>query len=110
VLAAAAAAWVSTAHRMAGMDAGPAPELGSVGWLGVSWFVMMAAMTLPAAAPMVAAYGAARFVPTHDRAFAGAYLLTWLAAGLAGLRGHRGRPLIELRLLGAPAAATPRVG
>ena len=84
VLAAAAAAWVLTANRMGDMDAGPGTELGSVGWFGVSWFVMMAAMMLPAAAPMLAAYGRQAVRADATAAFAGAYLLTWLAAGLVG--------------------------
>jgi hypothetical protein len=33
VLALAAAAWVLTVDRMAGMDAGPGTALGGVGWL-----------------------------------------------------------------------------
>jgi predicted metal-binding membrane protein len=82
VLAAAAAAWVLTANRMAGMDAGPGTEPGSVGWFGVSWLVMMAAMMLPAAAPMLAAYARRAARADATGAFAGAYLLTWLAAGL----------------------------
>lgn len=84
VLAAAAVAWVLTANRMAGMDAGPGTQLGNAGWFGVSWFVMMAAMMLPAAAPMVAAYGARAVGAAATGAFAGAYLLAWLAAGLVG--------------------------
>jgi predicted metal-binding membrane protein len=84
VLTAAAAAWVVTANRMAGMDAGPGTELGSVGWFGVTWFVMMAAMMLPAAAPMVVACGRRADRADTTGAFTGAYLLTWLAAGLVG--------------------------
>lgn len=84
VLAAAAAAWVLTADRMAGMDAGPGTELGGLGWFGVSWLVMMAAMMLPAAAPMVVAYGRRAVSAEATGAFAGGYLLAWLAAGLAG--------------------------
>ena len=84
VLGAAAAAWVLTTNRMAGMDAGPGTELGSLGWFAVSWFVMMAAMMLPAAAPMVVAYGRRAVRADTTGAFAGAYLLTWLAAGLVG--------------------------
>ena len=84
VLAAAAATWVVTANRMAGMDAGPGTGLGSVGWFAVSWLVMMAAMMLPAAAPMVVAYGRRAARADATGAFAGAYLLTWLGAGLIG--------------------------
>jgi hypothetical protein len=32
VLAAAGAAWLVTADRMAGMDAGPGTDLGTLGW------------------------------------------------------------------------------
>jgi predicted metal-binding membrane protein len=82
VLAVAATAWVLTGDRMAGMDAGPATELGGLGWFAVSWLMMMAAMMLPAVAPMAVAYGrhAGRAVPTV--LFVAGYLLTWLAAGL----------------------------
>jgi predicted metal-binding membrane protein len=84
VLAAAGAAWVLTANRMGSMDAGPGTELGSVGWFGVSWLLMMAAMMLPAATPMLAAYGVCAARADATGAFAGAYLLAWLAAGLVG--------------------------
>ena len=56
LLAVAAAAWVISVERMAGMDAGPGGELGDLGWFAVTWLVMMAAMMLPAITPMVAAY------------------------------------------------------
>src|ERR1700727_2579810 len=47
LLALAAAAWWSTADRMAGMDAGPGTALGALGWVGGVWIVMMAAMMFP---------------------------------------------------------------
>src|SRR3954454_22540376 len=100
VLTAAAAAWVVTADRMAGMDAGPGTELGSVGWFGASWFVMMAAMMLPAAAPMVVAYGRRAVRADMTGAFAGAYLLTWLAAGLVGYAGIEAVRSLNPGLLG----------
>jgi predicted metal-binding membrane protein len=100
VLAAAAAAWVLTANRMAGMDAGPETELGSVGWFGVSWFVMMTAMMLPAAAPMVVAYGRRAVRADATGAFAGAYLLTWLAAGLVGYAAIEAVRSLNLGFLG----------
>jgi predicted metal-binding membrane protein len=100
VLAAAAAAWALTANRMAGMDAGPGTELGSVGWFGVSWLVMMAAMMLPAAAPMVLAYGRRALRADATGAFAGAYLLTWLAAGLAGYAAIEAVRSLNLGFLG----------
>lgn len=88
LLAVLAAAWTLTGRRMAGMDAGPGGDLGGLGWFAISWLVMMAAMMLPALAPMLVAHrrratsaGAAGGGTTA--AFAAAYLLAWLAAGLA---------------------------
>jgi predicted metal-binding membrane protein len=85
LVAAAAGAWALTAGRMDGMDAGPGADLGGLGWFAVSWVVMMAAMMLPALAPMVVAYerrasraGRADSVAT----FAAGYYAAWLAAGL----------------------------
>ena len=85
LVAAAAGAWALTAGRMGGMDAGPGADLGGLGWFAVSWVVMMAAMMLPALAPMVVAYerragraGRADSVAT----FAAGYFAAWLAAGL----------------------------
>jgi hypothetical protein len=40
----AALAWVATAVRMAGMDAGPGTDPGSLGFYLSTWTVMMAAM------------------------------------------------------------------
>jgi predicted metal-binding membrane protein len=96
VLAAAAAAWVLTANRMAGMDAGPATELGSVGWFGVSWLVMMAAMMLPALAPMAVAYGRREESRGGSAGFVAGYLATWLAAGLAAYLAVEGVRSLEL--------------
>src|SRR3990172_5468580 len=52
LLAAALIAWVVTIERMRGMDAGPGTDLGGLGWFIGVWVTMMAAMMLPAAAPM----------------------------------------------------------
>jgi len=86
LVAAALAAWIVTAARMRGMDAGPGTDLGALGWFVGVWIVMMAAMMLPAVSPTVALYarmtrerGVARPV-----AFTGGYLVVWGAAGLAG--------------------------
>lgn len=83
-VALAAAAWLVTAHRMAGMDAGPGAELGSVGWFAVSWLVMMAAMMLPALTPMVVVYARQAVGRDSVALFAAGYLAAWLAAGLVG--------------------------
>lgn len=84
LLAIAGVAWWWTARRMAGMDAGPGTDLGTIGWFTGSWAVMMAAMMLPSFAPTLAAY----LMLTGGRSpsrwlwFAGGYLLTWAAAGV----------------------------
>jgi predicted metal-binding membrane protein len=56
LLALAAAAWWSTVDRMAGMDAGPGTDLGTLGWFLGVWVVMMAAMMFPSLAPTMALY------------------------------------------------------
>jgi len=73
----AAAAWAVSAARMDGMDAGPASDLGGVGWFTATWLLMMAAMMLPALAPALSAQ--ARAVGP----FVAGYLLAWTAAGVA---------------------------
>ncbi|MFL5859542.1 MAG: DUF2182 domain-containing protein [Solirubrobacteraceae bacterium] len=84
LLALAGAAWWWTAHRMAGMDAGPGTDLGALGWFLGVWLVMMAAMMFPALAPTTALY--ARMTRqrgwTRPLLFSAAYLLVWGAAGL----------------------------
>jgi len=84
LLATAGLAWWWTVERMAGMDAGPGTDLGTLGWFTGSWVVMMAAMMLPSFAPSVAAYiSLARpREPGRWLLFAGGYLLVWTAAGL----------------------------
>jgi predicted metal-binding membrane protein len=90
LLAVTAAAWALTADRMAGMDAGPGAELGGLGWFAVSWLVMMAAMMLPALAPMVVEHGRRAAHAGAAPLFAAGYLATWLAAGLAGYAAIEG--------------------
>lgn len=84
LVAVAAGAWALSAERMAGMDAGPGGELGDVDSFAVSWLVMMAAMMLPAATPMVAAYGRRSAPVGAPAAFAAGYLAAWVAAGFLG--------------------------
>ncbi len=75
------------------MDAGPGTDPGALGFFLSTWVVMMAAMMLPAVAPMVLAYRAVQ----HDRRSHGTsenlgdtalllagYLAIWAAAGLLG--------------------------
>jgi predicted metal-binding membrane protein len=91
LLGLAALAWWSTAHRMAGMDAGPGTALGGLGWFVGVWVVMMAAMMFPSVAPTIALYArmSRRRAPTAPLVFAAGYLLAWTAAGLLayGLTG-----------------------
>jgi predicted metal-binding membrane protein len=89
----AAIAWVVTDDRMAGMDAGPATDPGSLGFWVTAWVVMMAAMMFPSIAPMVVMHarieegkrrqGKETEVGTTTM-FVSGYLLTWTAAGLVG--------------------------
>ncbi|HEX2232536.1 MAG TPA: DUF2182 domain-containing protein [Thermoleophilaceae bacterium] len=90
LLAAAAGGWVLSDQRMAGMDAGPGSELGSVGWFAVTWLVMMAAMMLPAVTPMVAAFSRRAAAPVATVTFAAGYLAAWVVAGLAGYAAIEG--------------------
>jgi predicted metal-binding membrane protein len=92
LVALSAVAWAITGDRMAGMDAGPGTDLGTLGFFLGIWVVMMAAMMFPSIAPMVlmhvriqhrereraegAAIGATAL-------FIGGYLVIWSAAGLA---------------------------
>ena len=80
LLAAAAVAWWWTARRMARMDAGPATELGSLGWFTVTWLAMMAAMMLPSLAPALGGAGARG--PRRWALFVGGYLLAWCTFGV----------------------------
>ncbi len=82
LVAAAAGAWALTAARMGGMDAGPAGHLGGLGWFAASWVVMMAAMMLPALAPMVVAYERRARRADSVATFAAGYFAAWLPAGL----------------------------
>jgi predicted metal-binding membrane protein len=84
LLAAAALAWWWTVERMAGMDAAPGADLGTLGWFAGSWVVMMAAMMLPSFAPSLAAYATLTGGRRAGRLllFSGGYLLAWAGAGL----------------------------
>lgn len=97
LLAAALATWIVTVERMRGMDAGPATDLGGLGWYVGIWVTMMAAMMLPSVAPMVLLFarvardrrrqGRAAFVPTW--AFVGGYLAAWTTFGLLAYGAFR---------------------
>lgn len=79
----AAAAWLVTAGRMEGMDAGPATDLGGLGWFVVVWATMMAAMMLPSSAPVLLAYTRPAAPAIGGLAFVAGYLIAWAVVGLA---------------------------
>jgi predicted metal-binding membrane protein len=84
LLALAAAAWWLTARQMAGMDAGPGTDLGTLGWFCGVWLVMMAAMMFPSLAPTTALYArmTRRRGWSRPLLFTAAYLVVWGATGL----------------------------
>ncbi len=109
LLAAAAIAWVVTADRMQGMDAGPGTDLGSFGWFAGIWAVMMAAMMLPSLVPMAGAYarqargGSADVTPQsllRTTVFTTGYLLTWVLVGLVAWIAFEGVSSLDLSFLG----------
>jgi hypothetical protein len=53
VLAVAAMAWLITDVRMAGMDADPWTDPGSLAFYTSTWFLMMVAMMLPSTMPEI---------------------------------------------------------
>jgi predicted metal-binding membrane protein len=76
---------------MAGMDEGPGTDPGSLVFYVSVWIVMMAAMMLPSAAPMVVVHSAVQRRRRElgragnrggSLAFVGGYLLVWTAFGL----------------------------
>ena len=83
----AALAWWSTADRMAGIDAGPGTDLGTLGWFVGVWAVMMAAMMFPSVSPTVALYAqmTRRRGVGRPLLFSAGYLLLW---GLAGVLAY----------------------
>jgi predicted metal-binding membrane protein len=93
LLALAAAAWVLTARRMTGMDAGPWTDPGPLGFYISTWVLMMAAMMTPSLAPVLLGHAALqRAADQNGRAthamgsglFLLGYLTAWGAAGLVG--------------------------
>src|SRR5919197_544618 len=89
----AAAAWLVTDERMAGMDMGPGTDPGALGFWVTAWVVMMGAMMFPSIAPMILMHvriqqgkrargGDPLFGATA--VFVGGYLLAWSVAGLIG--------------------------
>ena len=92
LLALALVGWIVTDARMAGMDAGPGTDPGTLGFYVGAWVVMMAAMMFPSIAPMVLTYsriqrkrralGKAHSGALSVGLFIGGYLAAWTAFGL----------------------------
>jgi predicted metal-binding membrane protein len=100
----AAAAWLVTADRMEGMDAGPGTDLGGLGWFVGVWVTMMAAMMLPSIAPMVLTHERieSRSRPRRIGAtavFVVGYLVSWAAAGVLGYAIVEGVRSLDLGVL-----------
>jgi predicted metal-binding membrane protein len=118
--------WLITDKRMAGMDAGPGTDLGTLGFYTTAWVVMMAAMMFPSIVPMVLVY---RMIERRRRdlrqtaargstsLFIAGYLISWTVFGLlayalfVGVRSlsisafswHRGGPYLAGGVLLAAA-------
>ncbi len=108
LLGAAALAWVVTADRMQGMDAGPGTDLGTFGWFAGVWAVMMAAMMLPSLVPMAGTYaakarsGSADVTPQSlllTTFFTAGYLLAWVLVGLVAWVAFEGVRSLDLSFL-----------
>jgi predicted metal-binding membrane protein len=91
LVALAAVGWAVTDERMAGMDAGPGTDPGTLGFYVTAWVVMMAAMMFPSIWPMVVMQirmqagrrdRGARTAAGTTTLFVSGYLITWTAAGL----------------------------
>jgi len=97
LVAVAAAAWLVTSNRMSGMDAGPGTELGAVGWFGVTWLLMMAAMMLPSLTPAAGVFG--RSGRTAFGLSVLGYLAAWTAAGLVAYLGFEAVRRLDIGFL-----------
>jgi predicted metal-binding membrane protein len=83
--------WLITDRRMAGMDAGPGTDLGTLWFYSGAWVVMMAAMMFPSIAPMVLVYGMIErrrrelrhaTIRGSTSMFVAGYLASWTVFGL----------------------------
>jgi predicted metal-binding membrane protein len=105
--AVAAIAWGVTVNRMAGMDAGPGTDLGSLGWFFVGWMAMMGAMMLPSLTPAAVSFARieAEAAATGKRPHAGTavfvagYLLPWALFGLLAYAVVEGARSLDLAFL-----------
>jgi predicted metal-binding membrane protein len=91
LIALAALAWLVVTRRMAGMDAGPGTDPGTLGFFTLSWVLMMAAMMLPSIVPIVLAFSSIQgrrrmrgsiHATVPSGLFVAGYLVTWTAFGV----------------------------
>ena len=89
----AAVGWLVIDARMAGMDAGPGTDPGSLGFYVSAWVVMMGAMMFPSIVPMVRVYDLVQRRRQRvsgvgaTAAFVAGYLISWTAFGLVAYTG-----------------------
>jgi hypothetical protein len=102
LVAVALVAWLVTFARMDGMDDGPGTALGALPWYVGVWVTMMAAMMLPAVAPvaqLVARTNAGRLGRRAGAArtalFLATYVLVWTGYGLAAYAAYRAIAAVE---------------
>jgi predicted metal-binding membrane protein len=83
--------WVTAGDRMAGMDEGPGTDVGPLASYVSLWVVMIGAMMIPSAAPMVVVHSAVRRRRRSlgrgagrggSALFVGGYVSAWTAFGL----------------------------
>jgi predicted metal-binding membrane protein len=86
-------AWIVTAQRMGGMDAGPGTDPGTLGFFLSTWILMMTAMMLPSLTPAAMKYAGllrARGLPGRSARtdatalFVAGYVALWSVCGLVG--------------------------
>jgi predicted metal-binding membrane protein len=85
LLGLASVAWLITDLRMGGVDAGPWTDPGPFGFYVSTWVLMMAAMMLPSAVPMLLVLRRlerARSAPAGTTSAFVSYLVVWGASGL----------------------------
>src|SRR5215470_1363951 len=117
LLAVTATAWIAVVRSpmsvddMAGMQMAMAPTAADAAAYVVAWGVMMAAMMLPSALPMIALYaGTQRHVTSWARvvavaAFVATYVVLWTASGLPIYFGSLGLMALAPRALAYVTAA-----
>jgi predicted metal-binding membrane protein len=109
LLALAGLAWVVTAQRMSGMDAGPWTDPGTFGFYLSTWILMTTAMMLPPLTPAALRYAdLVRARTTPDRGartdatalFVAGYLALWGVSGLVGYAVLEGVRSLDAGVLG----------